>query len=70
MVVPQDGEELEMTEEQKAQIDAMSQVELCRLWRHAESGHPLLQGDAGAYFKQRLDAAGGFTPAISKLVGW
>lgn len=59
-----------MTEEQKAEIDALDHVQLCHLWRHAPTGHPLLQGDAGAYFKQRLDAAGGFTPAISKKIGW
>jgi hypothetical protein len=59
-----------MTAEQKAQIDAMSQYELCRLWRFAKTGHPLISGDTGEYFAQRLKEMGGFTPEISKALGW
>jgi hypothetical protein len=59
-----------MTAEQKAEIDAMSQYELCRLWRFAKCPHPLLQDETGAYFKKRLAEMGGFTPEISKELGW
>jgi len=59
-----------MTKEEKDQIDAMSQYDLCRLWRFAECPHPLLQGDTGEYFAQKLKDAGGFTPEISKSLGW
>lgn len=59
-----------MTDEQKAQIDAMTQYQLCRLWRFAETGHPLLQGETGDYFKEALARAGNFTPEISKRLGW
>lgn len=59
-----------MDEALKARIDAMSQMELCRVWRHAPTGDERLQGEAGKYFKERLDALGGFTPAISKAIGW
>ncbi len=59
-----------MTPEQKAQIDAMSRFELCRLWRLSEDSNPLLQGEAGAYFQKRMTELGGFSPAISKALGW
>ena len=59
-----------MTKEEKDQIDAMSQFELCRLWRFAKCPHPLLQGDTGEYFQTKLQEAGGFTAEISKRLGW
>jgi hypothetical protein len=59
-----------MTDEQKEQIDKMIQIEMCKLWRFAPSGHPLLSDDAGIYFKERLHKLGGFTPEISKELGW
>jgi hypothetical protein len=60
-----------MTEEQKAQIDSMSHVELCQHWRFAPSGDELLSGDTGDYFRKVLfEDHKGFTPEISKLIGW
>ncbi len=59
-----------MTEKQKAQIDAMSQYELCSMWRFARSGEPLLQDDTGKYFAKVMKEKGGFTPEISKSLGW
>jgi hypothetical protein len=59
-----------MTDEQKTYIDAMDQYELCQMWRFAPIGSPLLQGDTGNYFKVRLKEKGGFTPKISKDLGW
>ena len=59
-----------MTPDEKAQIDSMSQYDLCRLWRFAKFPHPLLQGDTGEYFSLRLKELGGFTPEISKSLGW
>jgi len=60
-----------MTEEQKAKIDSMSHYELCRIWRFSKVGDPLLQGETGVYFKERLFTHfGGFTPEISKSLGW
>ena len=59
-----------MTPEQKKQIDEMSQLEMARLWRFAAAGHPLFQGDTGQYFKKVFFLEkGGFTPAISKVIG-
>lgn len=58
-------------EEMKRDIDAMSHYDLCRRWRFAKSGDPYFQGEVGEYFKTRLfDHFKGFTPAISKSLGW
>ena len=59
-----------MTPEQKAIIDSMSQRALCAKWRFAKVGDPLLQGDVGDYFSKVLKEKGGFTPEISKELGW
>ena len=59
-----------MTDLQKAVIDGLDQEQLCRIWRFGGVGESLLQGDTGEYFKKRLDEKGGFTPEISKILGW
>jgi hypothetical protein len=59
-----------MTPEQKALIDSMSQEDLCRRWRFAPAGDPLFQGECGKYFSERLKEKGGFTPEISKGLGF
>ena len=59
-----------MTTEQKAIIDNMTQEELCREWRFAPGGDSLFQGDTGSYFSKVLKEKGGFTPEISKKLGW
>ena len=59
-----------MTPEQKQTIDNMSQYQLCRHWRFAKSGDPLLSGETGDYFSKVMNEKGGFTPEISKSLGW
>lgn len=60
-----------MTDAQRAEIDAMSHYELARRWRFATDGDLLMQGEAGSHLKYRLFTEfGGFTPAISKSLGW
>lgn len=54
----------------EAEIDLMSQEEMCRRWRFAPAGDPMFQGEVGEYFKKRLEEKGGFTPEISKRIGW
>jgi len=55
----------------KKRIDDMTQEEMARLWRFAPVGEPLFQGDTGDYFKKVFfEEKGGFTPAISKGLGW
>ena len=59
-----------MTIEEKEIIDNMSQYDLCRMWRFSPTGNTLLQGDTGQYFSKVLKEKGGFTPQISKELGW
>lgn len=59
-----------LTPEIKAEIDAMTREEMCRVWRFAPVGDPRLQSEAGDYFAKRLGDLGGFSPEISKKIGW
>lgn len=59
-----------MTPEQKKQIESMSHEEICKLWRFGDSKNPLVQGYAGEYLFERLKNLGGFTPEISKILGF
>ena len=64
----------DMTEDEK-QIDAinnMSQLEMARLWRFAPSGHPWFDSSKPFFkhFEERFQKLGGFTPEISKRLGW
>ena len=65
--------ELEINEAKK-QIDAMSQYQMAKLWRFAPSEHPYFdstKGDLAEYFKNKFfRERGGFTPEISKSIGW
>ncbi len=65
---------MELTEELKAKIDAMTHYELLDKIRYAKVGDPLMQGDSGGYvilrreiLRQR-DPAGAV--ADSKALGW
>lgn len=61
----------EQITERKKVIDGMSHYDLCSKWRFAKTGDPLLQGEVGEYFKDRLfKHFGGFTPEISKALSW
>lgn len=63
--------ENDLTVESKARIAAMGREELCRKWRSAPLGDPFWQGEAGKYAQDRLfRVLGGFTPEISKKIGW
>lgn len=53
------------------EINAMSHEQLCRTWRFAPFGHPIVQGEVGDRLQERLfREMGGFTPEISKRIGW
>lgn len=57
----------------KKEIDNMSQFEMCRLWRFHKTGDHkqyLFDGEVGEYYAKVLKEKGGFTPAISKELGW
>ena len=53
-------------------INKMSQLEMATLWRHGSLGHPYFDITEPYYkiFKERFYSLGGFTPEISKQVGW
>lgn len=53
-------------------INAMSRIEMATLWRFAPSGHPYFDSSKPYYeiFKSRFDNLGGFSPEISKAIGW
>lgn len=61
----------ELTAEAKAEIDGMSRIELARKWRFSPVGDPFWQGARGMYAHMRFfGELGGFTPEISKEIGW
>lgn len=59
-----------MREDTKQRIDNMDREEMARHWRHAPIGDPLFFGEAGEYFEKRFRELGGFSPEISKKIGW
>ncbi len=61
---------LEADEKVKTEIDFLSQIEMARLIRFAEPGHPYFSGDYYDYFQKRFKELGGMTPEISKQLGW
>jgi len=68
--------ELVITKEEQQTIDNINQMgheAMCHLWRQAPSGHPYFDTTKPFYevFKARLyDHFGGFTPEISKSIGY
>lgn len=64
-----------MTEDEiqqhKNNIDKMSREEMARMWRFTPSGHIYFQyGPVYDYFEARFKELGGFSPEISKKIGW
>ncbi len=63
-----------LTKEQKQQIDSLSHKELCKAWRFGNEKHPEWfdkRYEACDYFYKKLFVEyGGFTPEISKEIGW
>lgn len=64
----------EQIEEALARIEQMEHLEMCRLWRMAPKGSEIyFRSDlpTGEAFKTRLfEHFKGFTPEISKQIGW
>lgn len=65
-----------MTEQEiaaeKAKINRMTRLEMCRLYRFAEPGHPYFSTTKPFWdvFEKRFNELGGFSPEISKQLGW
>ena len=65
---------MDLTPENKAHIDKLSQEQMLSQWRFAPSGNPWFQGETGKYWGERLgelqrDNPVGHT-AASKRIGW
>ena len=61
----------EKIQEHKDAIDKLSREEMCRLWRFTPSGHVYFQrGPVQEHFEARFKELGGFSPSISKKIGW
>ena len=59
-----------MTDEMKQRIDNLTREEMASRWRFVPAGDPMFRDDAGKYFEQRFKELGGFSPSISKKIGW
>ena len=62
--------DLDLFLDRKQEINGMSRETMARKWRFAPVGDPLLQGVIGEYFQKRFKELGGFSPEISKRIGW
>lgn len=53
-------------------IANMSRFDMAKLWRFAPTGHVYFDRTLPLYeaFKKRFDELGGFSPEISKVLGW
>ena len=62
----------EELEAEKLKINGMTQLDVCRLHRFALCGHPsfITGTELHKHFKKRFTELGGFTPEISKQLGW
>lgn len=62
----------EVIQQEIDKINNMSRVEMCRLWRFAPVGHPYFNVSKpyNKVFKERFEKLGGFSPEISKEIGW
>lgn len=61
-----------MTTEEKNEIDNLTHLEMCRAWRFGRKKEwSDSRFESAEYFKKRLfNHFGGFTPSISKAIGW
>lgn len=62
----------ENLEKERAIINAMSRESMAHLWRFAPCGHKYFDSSLPYYdiFKKRFSELGGFSPEISKSIGW
>lgn len=65
---------MELTEEIKTKIDALTYAQLLRQWRFAPLGDPMFQGETGKYWGTRLSELRDADPEgavlASKAIGW
>lgn len=64
---------MELTDANKAHIDAMSYEGLLRQWRFSPAGNPWFEGETGEYWSKRmaeLRSAGVDQVEASRRIGW
>ena len=59
-----------MTTEMKQRIDSLSREQMARKWRFSAGGDSMFQGEVGDYFFKRFRDLGGWSPTLSKKIGW
>jgi hypothetical protein len=54
------------------QLESMTQYEMARMWRFHKGPHPYFDNTnpLSQRFTERFKELGGFTPEISKSLGW
>lgn len=57
-----------LDDEAKAKIDAMTRYQLAQKWRFGSDD--FWEGEHGDYASARFTELGGFSPEISKSLGW
>lgn len=59
-------------QEIEKEINNLSRYEMCRLTRFAPVGHKYFDSSKpyNKYFQKRFKELGGFSPEISKALGW
>lgn len=63
----------ELTEQEwLSKIETMPHIEMARLYRFSPAGHPCFMSGSVVCiaFGKRFKLLGGFTPTISKEIGW
>lgn len=62
----------EQFEAEVAKINALSRVEMARMWRFSPSGNPYFDSTnpLSEVFLSRFKELGGWSPSISKEIGW
>jgi hypothetical protein len=63
----------EEIQKQTDKINSLSQYEMCRMWRFSKSGTVPwfdMQSPLWPIWEKRFKELGGFTPEISKSLGW
>jgi hypothetical protein len=64
---------MNLTDDNKAHIDALSYEQLLRQWRNSPSGDPWFQGETGKYWGDRMNtlrSEGADHVGASKRIGW
>jgi len=52
------------------EIEAADHEQICRWWRFLPSPSSVQDLDAARFIGERFSAFGGFTPELSKKIGW